>query len=33
MSINFDRVSFWKTCIREALQSLGGEADLQDIYR
>ena len=24
--------SFWKTCVLEAIQSYGGEAELQDIY-
>ena len=27
-----DRVSFWKTCVSEALQEYGGVADLQEIY-
>ena len=26
------RESFWRACVSEALQSLGGEAELQDIY-
>ncbi len=27
------KVSFWKTCIVEGLRSLGGEADMVDIYK